>query len=146
MNTGKALVLRYKERLAQNKKSPKIAFFVKDMDYLAQVKSEIFDKNPGDLFFNYLGKKLVMIAQADSSKPLGGAQQAPVPTNGLCSQYTCRSMWGLFTDSRFWSFKNADDTPPQPYRFNGEPEQMAAPVACQQSYMTVRYLARSPCV
>jgi hypothetical protein len=47
-----------------------------------------------------------------------------------------RTMWALFTDSRFWTFKSNADVPPAPFKFNGVNEQMAAAVAVQASYMT----------
>ena len=134
---AKALCNRYNERMAAGLPTPKVAFFVKDRVTLQMVQNVIFNNYRADMFFNYLGKKLVMIAQPNENLPLGGASQPPVPTDGIYANYTCRTMWGLFTDARFWSFKTNASTPPGPFMYGGQPEQMSAAFAVQASYMTV---------
>ena len=132
-----ALCNRYNERLAAGLPTPKVAFFVRDQSTLELVVRTFFNIYRGDLFFNYAGKKLVMVAAPNPAYGAGDSRQPAIPTGGIYDNYTCRTMWGLNASGKFWSFKNADSTPPPAFVYNGQPEQMAAPVACQSSYMTL---------
>lgn len=125
---AKAICKRYEERYNQGLNSPKIVFWVQDSVCLQKVETEIFNIYQDDIFFEYLGKKLVNVA--------GGNVQPAIPDEGIFSKYTCRRMWGLDISGKFWQFKVNSETPPPPFYYNGEPEQMCAPVATQATYMT----------
>ena len=128
VNGAKAICKRYQERMAQGMPTPQIVFWVQDSVCLHTVESEIFDVYDNDIFFEYLGKKLVNVA--------GGNVQPAIPDAGIFGRYTCRRMWGLNTSGNFWQFKVNTATPPPPFMYNGKPEQMCAPVATQATYMT----------
>ncbi|MBP7461900.1 MAG: T9SS type A sorting domain-containing protein [Candidatus Delongbacteria bacterium] len=128
VNGAKAICKRYQERINQGMPTPRIVFWVQDSLCLHTVESEIFNVYQGDVFFEYLGKKLVNVA--------GGNIDPAIPTQGIFSRYTCRRMWGLDNTGRYWQFKVNSATPPPPFYYNGEPEQMCVPVATQATYMT----------
>ena len=127
-NGAKAICKRYQERYNQGLHSPQIIFWVQDSVCLQKVETEIFNVFQSEIFFEYLGKKLVNVA--------GGNIQPAIPTEGIFSKYTCRRMWGLNNTGSFWQFKVNSVNPPPPFYYNGEPEQMCAPVATQSTVMT----------
>lgn len=131
-----ALCNVYNERMAAGIPTPQVAFFVQNQATLEMVEQTFFNVYREDMFFSYLDKKLVMIAAPDATYGPGDSHHPAIPTGGIYDNYTCRTMWGLDNTGRTWSFKNSDSNPPPPFYFNGQPEQMAAPVACQSSYMT----------
>lgn len=128
VNGAKAICKRYQERMQQSLSTPQIVFWVQDSVCLHTVESEIFNIYDSSIFFEYLGKKLVNVA--------GGNVQPAIPDQGIFGRYTCRRMWGLNTSGNFWQFKVNASTPPPPFMYNGEAEQMCAPVATQATYMT----------
>lgn len=128
VNGAKAICKRYQERYNEGLPSPQIVFWVQDSLCLKTVETEIFNVYISEIFFEYLGKKLVNVA--------GGNVQPAIPTNGIFGRYTCRRMWGLNNSGSFWQFKVNSSVPPPPFYYNGEPEQMCAPVATQATYMT----------
>ncbi len=128
VNGAKAICKRFQERFAAGLPTPKIVFWVQDSICLKTVETEIFNVYNDEIFFEYLGKKLVNVA--------GGNIQPAIPDQGIFGKYTCRRMWGLNTTGNFWQFKVNSQTPPRAFYYNGEPEQMCAPVATQATYMT----------
>lgn len=128
VNGAKAICKRYQERMNEGLPTPKIVFWVQNSACLETVESEIFNVYQDDIFFEYLGKKLVNVA--------GGNVNPAIPTQGIFGRYTCRRMWGLDTSGKYWQFKVNSSTPPPAFYYNGEPEQMCAPVATQATYMT----------
>ncbi len=128
VNGAKAICKRYGERYNQGLPSPKIVFWVQDSVCLQKVETEIFEVYREEIFFEYLGKKLVNVA--------GGNVQPAIPVEGIFGRYTCRRMWGLNNSGSFWQFKVNSAIPPAPFYYNGEPEQMCAPVATQATVMT----------
>ena len=136
VSATKALLNRYQQRAQAGSPIPQVVFFVKDAETLQTVENTYFNAYPGNLFFNYLGKKLVLVAQPNTALSQGDSGQPAVPTDGIFGNYTTRHCWGLDTSGTCWQFKVAADTPPPPFYYNGQPEQMCAPVATQASYMT----------
>lgn len=128
INGAKAVCKRYQERMNEGLPSPQIVFWVQDSVCLQLVENEIFNVYQDNIFFEYLGKKLVNVA--------GGNIQPAIPEDGIFGRYTCRRMWGLDLSGSYWQFKVNSVTPPPPFYFNGEPEQMCAPVATQATTMT----------
>jgi hypothetical protein len=126
-----ALLNRYKQRIALGLPVPKIVFFVRQQTTLQNVQDRYFNNYPAELFFEYLGKKLVLTAAQD-----GDSGIPAVPTNGLYANYTSRRCWGLDPSGNFWQFKVNANPPPPPFYYNGQPEEMSATVATQASYMT----------
>ncbi|MGD8777354.1 MAG: T9SS type A sorting domain-containing protein [Ignavibacteria bacterium] len=137
INGAIALCTRFEERMLNGDDIPLVCFWVKDEDCLSVVEDEIFDEFDGSIFFNYLGKKLLLVAQPDTSLGQGDSNQPAVPTSGLFANHTARHCWGLSgVNGQYWCFKNNSNTPPPAYYYNGSPEQMCAPVATQSTYMT----------
>jgi hypothetical protein len=137
ISATRALCNRWQARMNASLPTPKIAFFVKDEDTLARVETEYFARFRGDLFFEYLGKKLLLVAAPDSSRGADDRGQPAVPTSGRFANYTARHTWGLDASGSSWQFKVATDEPAPPFMYHGNPEQMSAPVASQASYMTM---------
>ena len=132
----KALLNSWQKRMKAGLPTPKVAFFVKDEGALSVVETTFFSKYDESLFFNYLGKKLLLVAQPDKTLGNGDTNQPAVPTSGKFADYTARHCWGLNTTGNCWQFKVNSDTPPRAFMYDGKPEQMCAPVATQASYMT----------
>jgi hypothetical protein len=137
VNGAKALCLRYQWRMANQYKTPKIVCWVMDEATLRAVEKQIFEVYSKEIFFNYLGKKLLLVAKPDTALAQGDSRQPSVPVAGRFLNYTSRHCWGL-SDSggRCWSFKSNRSVPPPAFYYNGKPEQMAAAVATQSTYMT----------
>lgn len=136
ISATKALCKRWSVRMAAKWPTPKIAFFVYDEATLQAVQDQVFNAFPPELFFNYLGKKLVLVAKPFNHLGQGDAGQPAVPTHGLFGNYTTRHCWGLDNSGSCWQFKVNSNTPPPAFHFNGQPEQVCAPVSTQTSYMT----------
>ncbi|MHB8854388.1 MAG: T9SS type A sorting domain-containing protein [Ignavibacteriaceae bacterium] len=137
VNGAIALCTRYQWRLANGLSIPQIAFWVKDEATLKVIETQIFNVFNSGIFFNYLGKKLLLVAQPDSTLGAGDSNQPAVPTSGDFANYTARHCWGLSgVNGQYWCFKTNQSTPPPAFYYNGQPEEMCAPVACQASYMT----------
>ena len=132
-----ALCNRWQQRLQQGSPTPKICFFVRNLTALSVVEEKYFNKYNSDLFFNYLGKKLLLVAKPNDNLSEGDAAQPPAPTNGKFGNYTARHCWGLKTDASCWQFKVNAALPPSAFYYNDKPEEMCAPVATQASYMTM---------
>ena len=144
LTATRALCNRWQWRLNNGYPTPKIAFFVRNQATLATVESTYFNAyNPG-LFFNYLGKKLLLVAQPNDALGQGDPNQPAVPTSGLFANYTARHCWGLDNSGSCWQFKVNSATPPQPFYYNGQPEQVCAPVATQATYMTTDGINPAP--
>ena len=142
INGAIALCKRYKERIDNSLPVPKIVFWVKDQTTLTAMENQVFSTYQGtaydtSLFFNYLGKKLLLVVQPDSALSATDTNQPAVPTSGDYANYTARHCWGLSAvGGKYWCFKTNETTPPPAFNYNGQPEEMCAPVACQGSYMT----------
>lgn len=128
VKAARAVARRYSQR--PRDKTPQIALFVSS-ESSAQVARDTFysgQYDPG-IWFEYEGKPLILIANAGS----------PAPTGGALDAFTARHLWGLQDTSDKWSFKLNTDPNGHPgtafYR-NGEPEEMSAAAACQATYMT----------
>lgn len=135
---AKALCLRYQWRIANGYPTPKIAMWVLDEATLHAVETQIFSVYNSNIFFNYLNKKLLLVAQPNSALGPGDPMQPAVPVTGSFASYTSRHCWGLSAiNGQYWSFKSSDLTPPPAFYYNGQPEQMGAAVATQSSYMTM---------
>lgn len=134
---AKALCKRYAERKTGGLPIPRVAVFARNAQTLQACENDLFNVYSPDIFFNYFGKKLVMVAKPNDALGEGDVNQPAIPTGGIFDRYTCRHMWGLDNRGRSWSFKVNAAAPPPPFSYNGQPEQMCAPVACQASYMTV---------
>ena len=132
----KALLNIWQKRMKAGLPIPKVAFFVKDETALTVVESAFFNQYDAGLFFNYLGKKLLLVAQPNKALGNGDKNQPPVPIDGKFANYTARHCWGLDYSGTCWQFKVNADTPPKAFEYYGRPEQMCAPVATQSSYMT----------
>ena len=137
MSATLALCNRWQWRLNNGYRTPQIVFFVRNETALATIESSFLNAYSGSLFFNYLGKKMVLVARPDDSLGEGDPNQPAVPTNGRFANYTARHCWGLDNSGRCWQFKVNSATPPSPFYYNGQPEQVCAPVATQASYMTM---------
>nr|WP_294898197.1 hypothetical protein [uncultured Pedobacter sp.] len=131
-----ALLNSWQKRMKAGLLTPKVAFFVKDESALTVVEDKFFSKYSPDLFFNYLGKKLLLVGQPDPTLGNSDKKQPAVPINGKFANYTTRHCWGLDNSGTCWQFKVNSDVPAKPFMYNGKPEQMCAPVATQASYMT----------
>lgn len=130
----KALLNSWKKRRAQNLPTPKVCFFINNEETLTSVENNFLSKYPEDMFFNYLGKKLLLVSQP---LPLNSHSGQPaVPTNGKYINYTARHCWGLDNTGSYWQFKVNSDSPPPPFQYNGIAEQMCAPVSTQATYLT----------
>ncbi|MES2730903.1 MAG: RICIN domain-containing protein [Bacteroidota bacterium] len=132
----KALCKRWAERLAAGLPTPKIIFFVRNEAALEVVQNTYLNVYRSDLFYNYLGKKFLLVAQPFDHLGHGDPGQPAVPTHGLFANYTTRHCWGLDNSGSYWQFKVNSETPPPPFYYNGQPEQMTAPVSTQATYMT----------
>ncbi len=128
MNGARAVCKRYGERSTTN--TPKIAFFVNNAT-TAQAVYDAFYTNdyPSSIFFQFAGKPLLMVKDADTA----------IPTTGIFGSFTSRRTWGLHTTTTGgteWSFK--DNTPPALPSFKnaGWPEQRGVAAATQATYMT----------
>ncbi|MES2734073.1 MAG: carbohydrate-binding protein [Bacteroidota bacterium] len=132
----KALCKRWQERMNAGLPTPKIAFFAYNEATLAIIRDTYFNAYRTDLFYEYLGKKLALVAKPLDHLGQGDAGQPAVPTHGIFANYTTRHCWGLDNSGSCWQFKVNSNTPPPPFMYNGQPEQMSAPVSTQASYMT----------
>lgn len=130
ISATKALCNRYTQRLAQGKSVPKIAFFVHNEPTLQDVENTFFKVYDSTLFFNFLGKKLVLVADPDNTGDPGNVSQPPIPTKGLFGKYTTRHCWALNNDGNCWQFKENAETPPPAFYYKGKPEQMSAAISC----------------
>ncbi len=132
----KALLNSWGKRMKAGLPTPKVAFFVKDETALTVVENTFFNVYDSNLFFNYLGKKLLLVARPDMAYGNSDKLQPAVPTAGKFANYTARHCWGLDNSGSSWQFKVNSDVPAKAFMFNGKPEQMCAPVSTQASYMT----------
>lgn len=136
ISATKALLNSWQKRKRAGLKTPQIAFFVKDETALSVVETTFFANYDANLFFNYLGKKLLLVARPIATLGAGDVNQPAVPTTGIYANYTARHCWGLNNSGSCWQFKVNSNIPPPAFMYNGKPEQMCAPVATQASYMT----------
>ncbi|BDI31213.1 hypothetical protein CCAX7_32640 [Capsulimonas corticalis] len=144
LTATKALCNRWQARIAAGLPTPKIVFFAYNEDTLNTIQNTYFANYDPNLFFNYLGKKLVLVARPNMNLGQGDAGQPAIPTSGAFANYTCRHTWGLQTDGSCWQFKVGSNTPPPAFMYNGAPEQMCAPVSSQSSTMTTDGVNPSP--
>ncbi|MHB8338048.1 MAG: RICIN domain-containing protein [Ignavibacteriaceae bacterium] len=127
ISATKALCKRYQERLAAGLPFPKIVFFVKDSTTLKTVESTFFTQYNSGLFYTYLGKKLLLVADPLENGNNSDPSQPAVPTSGDFANYTARHCWGNMTGGTCWQFKTG--TPQPAFYYNGLPEEMCATVA-----------------
>ena len=130
----KALCKRYEQRFAAGLPTPKIVFWVRNAADLATAEKNFFSKYDSHIFYSYLGKKLLLVADAIGNDIVNDPNQPAVPVNGSFANYTTRHCWGNMSDNlegTSWQFKDLDDTPPAAFYYNGQPEEMCAPVANQ---------------
>jgi len=130
VNGAMAICKRYEERQVMGLPTPKIVLWVKDDATLLYVETVIFSVFDDSIFLEYLGKKLVLANNTGDGLPA-------IPETGIWMYYTSRRMWGLGPDTTRWSFKVNAEVPPGAFMYNGEPEQMCAPVATQKTRMTM---------
>jgi hypothetical protein len=114
-------------RMAATGRGPRVVLWIRESKDAQMVWNNFYGKYPKDLFFEYLGKPLLLIAG------LGGNSQ--IPSGGILDRFTVRLMWGLGTNSKMWSFKETN-TDPKPFMYNGKAEQLGLAFATQQTYMT----------
>jgi len=131
-----ALCNRWRALRRKGVKTPQIAFFVRNATALSIVEDRFFNQYDASLFFHYLGKKLVLVARPNDNLENYDPAQPAVPTAGIFANYTARHCWGNMTSGTCWQFKVNSNPPPSPFMYNGQPEQLCAPVADQLSYMT----------
>jgi len=130
VSATKALCNRWQARMAAGLPTPKIVFFAYNEQTVSDIQNLYFNNYSPNLFFNYLGKKLVLVARPNMSLGQGDAGQPAIPNTGAFANYTCRHAWALATDGNCWQFKENATTPPPAFMFNGTPEQMSVPVSC----------------
>ena len=120
----------------ENVSGPRVVFWIQKKEYVDFYKKNFYDKFSRDLFFNYLGKPLLLIAGiSDGWIPTPGKKK-PVPTGGVFDNFTIRNCWGLLgnaTDS-MWSFK--DVKPSKPFMRGSVAEHIGVSFASQASFMT----------
>lgn len=114
-------------RMGQLGRGPRVVLWIREAKDAQFIWNNFYNKYPKDLFFNYLGKPLLLIA--------GNSGNPRIPSGGILDRFTVRLMWGLGTNSKMWSFKETN-TNPKPFMFNGKPEQLGLAFATQQTYMT----------
>lgn len=143
ISATKALCKCWQERLRKNQKTPQIVFFFNNQEALQKIEQEFFSVYDKELFFNYLGKKLILCADPGFEKR-GGIDNRwdttlspAIPTEGLYGNYTTRHCWGLLADNPnigpggFWTFKEFILDPlPNPFYYKGEAEQLCVTTAC----------------
>jgi len=133
-SAAKALCKRYQQRLALGLATPKIVFWIRNASDLAIAESDFFPKYNSNIFYNYLGKKLLLVADPLGNDVVNDPNQPAVPTNGNYANYTTRHCFWNMSDAlegTCWQFKDLDATPPAAFYYNGQPEEMCAPVANQ---------------
>ena len=135
LSATQALCNRWQQRLLAGQPVPRIVFWVGYPDFVPQLENLFFNVYHKDLFFEYLGKRLLLTATLTNTRNDQQTDgQTAVPTDRVFANYTARHCWGLGTNlGHRWEFKVSSDTPPPPYYFQGEPEQACAPVATQGS-------------
>lgn len=124
---AQAVARRYSQR--PRERTPQIVFFVKTTSSVQAIRDIFYSGRYDDgIWFKYEGKPLILIANADSAVPRGGALDA----------FTTRHTWGLHDPSQMWSFKlNTDSSHPgKAFYLNGQPEEMSVAPATQATYMT----------
>ncbi|MES2732843.1 MAG: carbohydrate-binding protein [Bacteroidota bacterium] len=125
-----AVCNRWQWRMQQGLPTPKIVFFVMDEVNLGRVEDLFFSKYSPDLFFNYLGKKLLLVADpVGNDSDRGRTDIDPVPKHGKFINYTSRHCWALNNQGAFWNFKTNAVEPPPPFMYEEQPEQVCAPVS-----------------
>ncbi|WP_162550149.1 carbohydrate-binding protein [Hymenobacter nivis] len=144
VSATKALCQRWQERLNAGLPTPRIVFFAQNEATLATIRDTYFKVYRSDLFYEYLGKKLVLVAKPLDNLGQSDKGQPAVPTAGIFADYTTRHCWGLDNSGSCWQFKVNSSTPPPPFYYNGQPEEMCAPVATQASYMTTDGINPTP--
>ncbi len=132
-----ALCASWSKRMMQGLPTPQIVLWVRNESDLLLCENLIYNKFPSGLFFNYLGKKLLLVVNPNDSLSTTDPNQPAVPTEGDFANYTARHCWGLQNIPSFWQFKINDSIPPGPFMYNGQPEEMCATLAVQATYMTV---------
>ncbi|RZA26722.1 MAG: hypothetical protein EOP10_02695 [Proteobacteria bacterium] len=133
----RALLSAWQARSAKGLKTPQVTFFVRNEETLIDVENEYFKVFDQSLFFEYLGKKLLLVAQPDSTLALNDQAQPSIPVLGRFANYTARHCWGLDNSGTYWQFKTNSTTPVPPFEFQGHAEQLSAAVAVQSTYMTM---------
>ena len=124
---ARAVCLRYTERKAAGSSSPRIVFFVNNPTTATVVKNTFYSGAYGDVFFNYLGKPLILVKEPDAST--------------VFDSFTVRQIWGLLEAgaANQWSFKEKtpiNATPAPSYKVAGWPEERSICAASKATYMT----------
>ena len=116
------------ETYARLKHRPRVVPWARTTEDVEQLKRELFDKFPADLWLQHEGKPLLLV---------GDQFKTAIPTGGVFDNFTARKMWGL-TREDVWTFKQNLRTGDryEPFMRNGKPEQMSVAVATQSTYMS----------
>ena len=117
---------------------PRVVFWIRKPSDAQFFYDNFYTKYPKDLFFNYLGKPLLLLAGfTDNVGKVSSGKQVPIPRGGVLDRFTVRWMWGLTgAPDSMWSFKEFQPNP-KPYMYNGKPEQLGLTIASQQTGMTI---------
>ena len=117
---------------------PRVVFWIRQPADAQFFYDNFYTKYPKDLFFNYLGKPLLLIAGfTDNVGKITKGKQVPIPRGGVLDRFEVRWMWGLTgSPDSMWSFKEFQPNP-NPYMFNGKPEQLGLTIATQQTGMSI---------
>ncbi len=134
MSVSKAICKAWEHRLALGQKIPQIVFFCANYKGLEILEREIMNVYDPRLFFNYEGKKMVLVADPSEDTEVNdraNSNDPAEPTWGIFGRYTARHCW-FNPNGAYWSFKDIrkkDEPFPAPYMHNGEAEQLAVSVA-----------------
>jgi hypothetical protein len=117
---------------------PRVVFWIQKPADAKFFWDNFYNKYPKDLFFNYLGKPLLLLAgTTDNVGKVTSGKQVPIPRGGALDNFTVRWMWALSgAPDSMWSFKEFQPNP-KPYMYNGKPEQLGLTIATQQTGMTI---------
>jgi hypothetical protein len=117
---------------------PRVVFWIQKPADAKFFWDNFYNKYPKDLFFNYLGKPLLLLAgTTDNVGKVSSGKQVPIPRGGALDNYTVRWLWALSgAPDSMWSFKEYMSNP-KPYMYNRKPEQLGLTIASQQTGMTI---------
>ena len=125
------------QRLEQRGDGPQVVFWIQVKEDAPLFHQQFYSKYSKTIFFEYLGKPLLLMNGLwDKWAPAPGRVK-PIPTGGVLDAFTVRWCWGLLGPAMntMWSFKDVI-TDLQPYTFNGEAEQLGLAFSSQATYMT----------
>ncbi|AGE58357.1 hypothetical protein PBCVNY2B_449R [Paramecium bursaria Chlorella virus NY2B] len=115
---------------------PRIVFWIKDLKDAKMYWDRYYNKYTKDLFYNHLGKPLLLVAGLSDGFSAAATKPKPIPTGGILDKFTVRWMWALIVNPNvMWSYKTRI-TNAKPFMWKGRPEQMGVTFAAQTTYMT----------